>query len=173
MCQSHGFKVYLSFLWLDAIPSVEQVRLAPSLKSQRGAAWCKTKASFNHWELEMMFRVSGRSRVGADGLVRKSRRERFRVIWSRVVWMRNVDFILMSSLAVFACLCFTPPASMLPLLFHSLCLFFLFFLTMLSLFMQWKLLRVGNLFIFSSCVTSNSRNWSITYSFHQTFRVCL
>lgn len=80
MCQSHGFKVYLSFLWLDAIPSVEQVRLAPSLKSQRGAAWCKTKASFNHWELEMIFRVSGRGRVGADGLVRKSRRERFRVI---------------------------------------------------------------------------------------------
>ncbi|XP_019738351.1 protein ERGIC-53 [Hippocampus comes] len=52
----------------NAIPSAEQVRLAPSLKSQRGSAWCKNKASFNHWEVEVMFRVTGRGRMGADGL---------------------------------------------------------------------------------------------------------
>ncbi|XP_061149861.1 protein ERGIC-53 [Syngnathus typhle] len=52
----------------DAIPSEDQVRLAPSLKSQRGSLWCKNKASFENWEAEVTFRVSGRGRMGADGL---------------------------------------------------------------------------------------------------------
>ncbi|XP_061553712.1 protein ERGIC-53 [Phycodurus eques] len=52
----------------NAIPSADQVRIAPSLKSQRGSVWSKNKVSFEHWEAEVTFRVSGRGRMGADGL---------------------------------------------------------------------------------------------------------
>ncbi|XP_077353460.1 protein ERGIC-53 [Festucalex cinctus] len=52
----------------NAIPSADQVRIAPSLKSQRGAVWSINKAAFEHWEAEVTFRVSGRGRMGADGL---------------------------------------------------------------------------------------------------------
>nr|XP_057920295.1 protein ERGIC-53 [Doryrhamphus excisus] len=52
----------------NAIPSADQVRITPSLKSQRGSVWTKNKAAFEHWEAEVTFRVSGRSRSGADGL---------------------------------------------------------------------------------------------------------
>ncbi|GAB5579534.1 protein ERGIC-53 isoform X1 [Prionailurus iriomotensis] len=52
----------------DAIPSSDQIRIAPSLKSQRGSVWTKTKAAFENWEVEVTFRVTGRGRIGADGL---------------------------------------------------------------------------------------------------------
>ncbi|KAI4564740.1 hypothetical protein MJG53_015752 [Ovis ammon polii x Ovis aries] len=52
----------------NAIPSSDQIRIAPSLKSQRGSVWTKTKAAFENWELEVTFRVTGRGRIGADGL---------------------------------------------------------------------------------------------------------
>ncbi|XP_057674833.1 protein ERGIC-53 [Corythoichthys intestinalis] len=52
----------------NAIPSADQVRIVPSLKSQRGSVWAKNKVSFQHWEAEVTFRVSGRGRMGADGL---------------------------------------------------------------------------------------------------------
>uniref|UniRef100_A0A665WUB6 L-type lectin-like domain-containing protein n=1 Tax=Echeneis naucrates TaxID=173247 RepID=A0A665WUB6_ECHNA len=52
----------------NAIPSADQVRITPSLRSQRGSVWTKNKVSFEHWEAEVTFRVSGRSRMGADGL---------------------------------------------------------------------------------------------------------
>ncbi|XP_061887285.1 protein ERGIC-53 [Entelurus aequoreus] len=52
----------------NAIPSADQVRITPSLKSQRGTIWTKNKVAFEHWEAEVTFRVSGRSRTGADGL---------------------------------------------------------------------------------------------------------
>ncbi|XP_061657994.1 protein ERGIC-53 [Syngnathoides biaculeatus] len=52
----------------NAIPSADQVRIAPSLKSQRGSVWCKNKMTFKHWEAEVTFRVTGRGRMGADGL---------------------------------------------------------------------------------------------------------
>lgn len=54
---------------VDAIPSSDQIRIAPSLKSQRGSVWTKTKAAFENWEVEVTFRVTGRGRIGADGLV--------------------------------------------------------------------------------------------------------
>lgn len=54
----------------DAIPSADQVRITPSLRSQRGSVWTKNKVNFDHWEAEVTFRVSGRGRMGADGLVR-------------------------------------------------------------------------------------------------------
>ncbi|XP_075899791.1 protein ERGIC-53 isoform X2 [Nelusetta ayraudi] len=52
----------------NAIPSADQVRITPSLRSQRGSVWTKNKINFEHWEAEVTFRVSGRGRMGADGL---------------------------------------------------------------------------------------------------------
>ncbi|XP_074546441.1 protein ERGIC-53 [Halichoeres trimaculatus] len=52
----------------NAIPSADQVRITPSLRSQRGSVWTKNRVSFEHWEAEVTFRVSGRGRMGADGL---------------------------------------------------------------------------------------------------------
>lgn len=56
----------------DAIPSADQVRITPSLRSQKGTVWTKNKVNFEHWEAEVTFRVSGRGRMGADGLVRRA-----------------------------------------------------------------------------------------------------
>lgn len=58
---------YFQF-FLDAIASSESVRIAPSLRSQKGAVWTKEKTSFDFWEIDVAFRVSGRGRIGADGL---------------------------------------------------------------------------------------------------------
>ncbi|KAG8010780.1 Protein ERGIC-53, partial [Nibea albiflora] len=52
----------------DAIPSADQVRITPSLRSQRGTVWTKNRVNFENWEAEVTFRVSGRGRMGADGL---------------------------------------------------------------------------------------------------------
>ena len=52
-----------------AISSDEQVRITPSLKDQRGGIWTKNKSTDEFWEVEVLFRVSGRGRVGGDGLV--------------------------------------------------------------------------------------------------------
>ncbi|XP_055487028.1 protein ERGIC-53 [Leucoraja erinacea] len=52
----------------NAIPSADQVRITPSLKSQKGSVWTKSKLTFENWEIEVTFRVTGRGRVGADGL---------------------------------------------------------------------------------------------------------
>lgn len=57
------------FVWiLDAIASGEMVRLAPSLKSQKGAIWTKAPTEFEWWEVDIVFRISGRGRIGADGM---------------------------------------------------------------------------------------------------------
>ncbi|XP_068608836.1 protein ERGIC-53 [Brachionichthys hirsutus] len=52
----------------NAIPSADQVRITPSLRSQKGSVWTKNRVGFEHWEAEVTFRVSGRGRTGADGL---------------------------------------------------------------------------------------------------------
>lgn len=52
----------------NAIASAENVRIAPSLRSQKGAIWTKNPLNFDWWDLDIAFRVSGRGRVGADGL---------------------------------------------------------------------------------------------------------
>lgn len=57
--------------WLhtgNAIPSADQVRITPSLRSQKGSVWTKNTVHFDNWEAEVTFRVSGRGRMGADGL---------------------------------------------------------------------------------------------------------
>lgn len=38
------------------------------MRSQKGAVWTKQKTAFDWWEVDISFRVSGRGRVGADGL---------------------------------------------------------------------------------------------------------
>lgn len=55
--------------FLDAIPSADQIRITTSLKSQKGSVWTKNKSIFEYWEVEVTFRVTGRGRIGADGLV--------------------------------------------------------------------------------------------------------
>ncbi|XP_045483066.1 protein ERGIC-53 isoform X1 [Harmonia axyridis] len=52
----------------NAIASSDNVRIAPSLKSQKGAIWTKTPTSFEWWDVDIAFRVTGRGRIGADGL---------------------------------------------------------------------------------------------------------
>ncbi|XP_028177939.1 protein ERGIC-53 isoform X3 [Ostrinia furnacalis] len=52
----------------NAIASGESVRLAPSMRSQKGAIWSKHPLSFDWWEVDVMFKVTGRGRIGADGL---------------------------------------------------------------------------------------------------------
>lgn len=62
------YKVVIFFI-PGAIPSADQVRITPSLRSQRGSIWTKNRVTFEHWEADVTFRVSGRGRMGADGLV--------------------------------------------------------------------------------------------------------
>ncbi|XP_076635310.1 lectin, mannose binding protein ergic53 [Colletes latitarsis] len=52
----------------NAIASAENVRVAPSLRSQKGAIWVKQPITFDWWAVELIFRVTGRGRIGADGL---------------------------------------------------------------------------------------------------------
>ena len=50
------------------MPSEEMVRITPSLKSKHGSIWTKFKTNFEWWEVEVWIRVTGRGRLGADGL---------------------------------------------------------------------------------------------------------
>uniref|UniRef100_A0A914MR13 L-type lectin-like domain-containing protein n=1 Tax=Meloidogyne incognita TaxID=6306 RepID=A0A914MR13_MELIC len=53
----------------DAIASGEQLRLAPSMRSKKGLAWNKRQfVASDHFELEIVFKVTGQGRIGADGL---------------------------------------------------------------------------------------------------------
>lgn len=52
----------------DAIASDESVRITPSMKSKKGSVWSKLANPHENWEVEVVFRVNGRGRIGADGL---------------------------------------------------------------------------------------------------------
>ncbi|XP_040571947.1 protein ERGIC-53 [Lepeophtheirus salmonis] len=52
----------------NAIASHESVRITPSLRSQKGMIWSRLATTFESWRVEIDFRVTGRGRVGADGL---------------------------------------------------------------------------------------------------------
>ncbi|XP_052813615.1 protein ERGIC-53-like isoform X2 [Mya arenaria] len=52
----------------DAIASDDNIRITPSLRSKKGSVWTKTPANYEHWSIEVVFKVTGRGRVGADGL---------------------------------------------------------------------------------------------------------
>lgn len=52
----------------SCIASEEMVRITPSLKSKKGSIWNKNPVNFPWWEVELVFRVTGQGRLGADGL---------------------------------------------------------------------------------------------------------
>uniref|UniRef100_H0VJ37 Lectin, mannose binding 1 n=1 Tax=Cavia porcellus TaxID=10141 RepID=H0VJ37_CAVPO len=62
----------------NAIPSSDQIRIAPSLKSQRGTVWTKAKAAFENWEVEVTFRVTGRGRIEKSRLGRSC-------VWNQLI----------------------------------------------------------------------------------------
>ena len=43
----------------NAIASSENVRVTPSLRSQKGRIWSKEMTNFEFWEVELTFRVTG------------------------------------------------------------------------------------------------------------------
>lgn len=55
----------------SAIPSNDQIRLTPSIKSQKGRIWCKNVATASDWEVEVTLKINGRGRIGADGMVHR------------------------------------------------------------------------------------------------------
>ena len=52
----------------SAIPSNDQIRLTPSIKSQKGRIWCRNTVPTADWEVEVTLKVNGRGRIGADGM---------------------------------------------------------------------------------------------------------
>ena len=60
------------FIVIGALASPDQVRITPSLRSKKGAVWTKSATTFEFWEVEVALRVSGRGRIGADGVVSHS-----------------------------------------------------------------------------------------------------
>ncbi|GAB1604355.1 protein ERGIC-53-like [Argonauta hians] len=52
----------------DAIAGDENIRVTTSLKSKKGWVWTSNNVPHDNWVIEVTFRVTGRGRVGADGL---------------------------------------------------------------------------------------------------------
>lgn len=52
----------------SAIATDDQVRVTPSIRSQKGRIWSKTPLTADNWLLELKLRITGRGRVGADGM---------------------------------------------------------------------------------------------------------
>nr|CAB3263450.1 vesicular integral-membrane protein VIP36 [Phallusia mammillata] len=53
----------------DTVPGDEQVRIVPSLRGKKGGVWSKYEFPYDKWEIDLHFRIHGRGKVGADGLV--------------------------------------------------------------------------------------------------------
>ena len=51
-----------------AIAGDENVRLAPSLRSRQGSIWTKKLFDKSGFEIEVVIRISGRGKIGADGM---------------------------------------------------------------------------------------------------------
>ena len=51
-----------------AIAGDENVRLAPSLRSRQGSIWTKKLFDKGGFEIEVVIRISGRGKIGADGM---------------------------------------------------------------------------------------------------------
>ncbi|XP_059173624.1 protein ERGIC-53-like isoform X2 [Physella acuta] len=52
----------------DALAGDEGIRITPSLRSKKGSVWSKNKLESKGWEIEAGIRVTGRGRIGADGM---------------------------------------------------------------------------------------------------------
>ena len=55
---------------LDVILDNGKIRLASSVKSQKGAIWTERAVNVDWWKIDVAFHVSGKGRLGADGLVK-------------------------------------------------------------------------------------------------------
>ncbi len=52
----------------STICSNDQIRITPSIRSQKGRIWSKATMPSENWEIEVTMRINGRGRVGADGM---------------------------------------------------------------------------------------------------------
>ncbi|XP_077656275.1 protein ERGIC-53-like [Urocitellus parryii] len=52
----------------DTILGLEEVRLVPSMRNQKGTVWSETSVLFPAWEVEMQMRVTGPGHRGAQGM---------------------------------------------------------------------------------------------------------
>lgn len=52
----------------DTVAGDEQVRIVPSIRDKKGLLWSKYPFSFDSWKIEVELRISGRGKVGADGM---------------------------------------------------------------------------------------------------------
>nr|KAI8752121.1 protein ERGIC-53-like [Biomphalaria glabrata] len=52
----------------DALAGDEGIRITPSLRSKKGSVWSKNRLESKGWEIEAGVRVTGRGRIGADGM---------------------------------------------------------------------------------------------------------
>jgi lectin, mannose-binding 1 len=52
----------------STIPSNDQIRITPSIRSQKGSIWTNHKMNSTNWEIEALLKVNGRGRLGADGM---------------------------------------------------------------------------------------------------------
>ncbi|RUS83961.1 hypothetical protein EGW08_008267 [Elysia chlorotica] len=52
----------------DALAGDEGIRITPSLRSKKGSVWSKNKLEGSGWMIEAGLRVTGRGRIGADGM---------------------------------------------------------------------------------------------------------
>lgn len=52
----------------SAIASNDQIRITPSIRSQKGRVWSKNNVTFDDWEIQVALRINGRGRIGADGM---------------------------------------------------------------------------------------------------------
>uniref|UniRef100_A0A8C4QPN6 L-type lectin-like domain-containing protein n=2 Tax=Eptatretus burgeri TaxID=7764 RepID=A0A8C4QPN6_EPTBU len=52
----------------NAVVSKNKIRLASALQDQRGAIWAADPLTFPNWQAEASLQITGRGRVGADGL---------------------------------------------------------------------------------------------------------
>lgn len=52
----------------DALAGDEGIRITPSLRSKKGAVWSKNALMSPNWQIEVAVRVTGRGRIGADGM---------------------------------------------------------------------------------------------------------
>ncbi|XP_062619727.1 protein ERGIC-53-like, partial [Saccostrea cucullata] len=52
----------------DAITGDDYIILTSYRRSMRGWVWSTLKTSFNQWSVDCVFKVTGRGRVGSDGL---------------------------------------------------------------------------------------------------------
>lgn len=50
------------------ICSNDQIRITPSIRSQKGRIWSTHTMPNDNWEIEVTMRVNGRGRIGADGM---------------------------------------------------------------------------------------------------------